>query len=1149
MANQMFKGLLNNNQSDYHSFSTDDPKAHKIGIIAYSLSSLPDYLSNIEEKVTKVFNCDGDGGLDDLKDKLLGVPQDVVGKYYVFKPETGKYEETEYTESLKDLAEAHDSSQLFGDPPANLLDKVEVIKDVQKSLHGCIEFKPFGDGEEDPVYKLHFQDRSKRNNARDLALNGDPKISSVPRIPTGKKYHFGITKKQTDKDNVGVYKVAEKSVFDIESSDLEARVAAKLRLSYNEGLGCFESGSQIILARLLQNLDPAPIAEIDVDTLDGVSSEDLYNPDSPYYTSQFSTGVAIPMTVHGGNPNTFGPNIINKDSKKKEKIRVVNRAAKSFKKNDVVVCMLIDNEWIVMDFGEQTLEPPGVKLGKWSFTKMLVNTDSFLLDDRYFTRGPDAGYSSFKQEERYQTDMRVMFYRDLNNSFANQELTQGGLNNINLLAKLNALPDSALEDVDVNAAAFPDNIDDIDFEPSSRYIQTSSFDMVGSTVGGSNEYGSIIGRTHRSINNDSSIASVAEYISDLGLWWGTNFSEGFAAGKTISIKGKSIPVEYNGNTKFFGDAASLDISDTSDEANKSKTGSMFDDTFDFNLYQLPADIGLNASISGQYGTPIESLSLLSQYEQSSDNFATLYNDFRFDEKRYSWISKQGDAADSFYDLEPVTKTKLQLIPLTWAYVENSGDAFSTLSGIPEYEQLWGGMYDRESELTTHDFESGIPWDYGVTHPPLLKPLQSVRRFSDPPSLGGANLIGINAFKNTVRIGGGASIQFDTGFSYGLPQYTTVTGGQVTPPTILPLGGGIAFGGGTNAIRTFGFPQWGRNNNILSGMWGSARLLIKVYDHWPEEDTIYDVRYFQPLHFGAGKLGTRASTNTLDEGVVANIEEWSPGADDFSDASIKYERAVDNIDYPGFDFRVPTYAHPTDQGVDNSPVPVDTIINARGAGGSADLSSTTNILRRKDEWKVNTIARGMMLSENFGFRYLRRTIGLNKNDITVLVEADLPEGVEFEDSSNGWKIKIKSAGTISAESIEFVDQGFDFTPSAFSSSVQNPDNPDDPLDRLYGKVLTLGDAQIMVHTGIVYDRLEETNYPKKQGSVNCLPDEGPDPLLQTGNRSSTIGVSKPNDTNLYDMFFFYANDVGHVDLVPQIQTAGFLQFVDLTIGAA
>ena len=46
----MFKGLLNNNQSDYHSFSTEDSKAHKLGIISYSVSSLPDYLKNIEEK-------------------------------------------------------------------------------------------------------------------------------------------------------------------------------------------------------------------------------------------------------------------------------------------------------------------------------------------------------------------------------------------------------------------------------------------------------------------------------------------------------------------------------------------------------------------------------------------------------------------------------------------------------------------------------------------------------------------------------------------------------------------------------------------------------------------------------------------------------------------------------------------------------------------------------------------------------------------------------------------------------------------------------------------------------------------------------------------------------------------------------------------
>ena len=49
--------------------------------------------------------------------------------------------------------------------------------------------------------------------------------------------------------------------------------------------------------------------------------------------------------------------------------------------------------------------------------------------------------------------------------------------------------------------------------------------------------------------------------------------------------------------------------------------------------------------------------------------------------------------------------------------------------------------------------------------------------------------------------------------------------------------------------------------------------------------------------------------------------------------------------------------------------------------------------------------------------------------------------------------------------------------------------------------------------------------------------------------TTIGIGQPNDTNLYDIFFFYGNDVGHVDMYPQAQTAGYIQYVDFDIGAA
>ena len=52
---------------------------------------------------------------------------------------------------------------------------------------------------------------------------------------------------------------------------------------------------------------------------------------------------------------------------------------------------------------------------------------------------------------------------------------------------------------------------------------------------------------------------------------------------------------------------------------------MFDDKLDFNFYQLPADIGTNAS-DGKFGTPIESL-LLTKYE-FRDNLPVAYDEYR-----------------------------------------------------------------------------------------------------------------------------------------------------------------------------------------------------------------------------------------------------------------------------------------------------------------------------------------------------------------------------------------------------------------------------------------------------------------------------------------------------------------------------------------
>lgn len=1133
----MFKGLLKYNQSNYHVFTTKDVRAENLGISAYSKDSLSEYLD--DKSVTdKDCNCVFSQQKADLKNKLLNGSDD---KYYItFDSAQNKYVKKDVDKNLAELIQVHDNSQIDLSQQQDE-DTLNLIKEIQQSLHGCVHFFPFDD---DVEYRLYFQDRNWRNNARVLGINGDPVITSVPRKATGRKYHFGITESQKEENNIGSYKVQDKKDFIIDNEDYTAKVNSKIRLSYNDALGYFESGTQVIIAKLLADLDAASLSELDFDTLEGADSADIYDPNSNNYTSQFATSVAMPMSVHNGNPYTFGPNIIDKDTFRKEKIRVVNRSPIPFKKNDTVLCLLIDNEWIVQGFGgDAQLEPAGIKLGRWSFTKLLANSDTYCKDDRFVT---DDQYFAGVYQDSYVAQMREKFYRHLNANYFDS-LSYNGLNDVATISRINASFISSIDNLDPSVAEFP--ADGSDFIPSKGYIQCSSFDLMGTIAGGNNPLGNIIGRTNMYVGNNTANAGVAEMAVDLGLFWGPVFTDGFNSAKVLNIKGQSVNATYNGIPGFFGGEGAVNVTGSTDAA---VLGGMFEDQNDFNFYQLPADAGTNAGPDGVNGRPIESLTLLSKLEQGSlGDFVSVYNQFRSSDQRYSWISKEN--GESLFDLEPVNKGSLSFIPMSFSMAEDwevaEGQTFAEGS-------VFQGMFARESSITGRSFaptdagydpdeevpasetrrsDNVLPWDIQI----LQKPAQNkgsnhLRKFYGNDIRGedydGANFVSITACKNTVRIGGGASVAFNTVYNFGLPAWTTVTGGQVTPPTILPIGGGIAFGGGTNAIRTYGFPQWGNSNSAVD-QFDATSLKAAMYDHWPEEDMIYDARYFAPLHFNPGLVGSEVNTVTLDEGEVGS------GPDDS-----RYERSADVLSY-SVDFRVPTYRDATG-GDDNAVVPLGVLVDRDGVGGKN--------LRPFDEWRVNPVCRGMMVSDTHGFRYFKRAIGLNTNYTVLAGGTGFSVGQEVE-LKNGAIIKIVSAsdqGTISSESIEIVDPGEGFLPSSFESSETNPDDENETLYGYKATLASIGDsAVVLFHDGIVYDRLLETPYPVKHGSVNCVPRSNGEDGVVSGSQSSTIGVTTPNSSNQYDIFLFYYSDVGHVDLLPEAQTAGFLQYINLDIGSA
>lgn len=1225
----MFKGILKYSEEAFHVFTTSSDIFAYLGASSFTIESIEKYLGlypndgagNVDQdladlgSVIEMSNCMSgtcdipEETADNLRKALINL-QNVFDLISGSDPRAKEYKIWEYDTSQAKYMEVQlsipDLPQLIKDHEDQELDirlpKDETIKRIQASLDGCIHYYPFsniGDPalskvqEENPKFNLYFRSRSNNSNKRKLANSDELIMASVPRRPSGGKYHNKFTDEaQSEENGLGVFVPIEDKIF--EEDDPNCKVATKMRLSYNRNLGCFESGSQTIIVRLLSNLDKAEIQEIDMDLLDASRPDDIYDPDSSVFTAQFTTGTGMPMSVHAGNPNTFGPNIIDKSTSKKEKIRVVNRSAKSFTKGDIVLCTLIDNEWIVHDIGVQTLAPAGVKCGKWSFSRMIANADSFFRDDRFFETG-DPNYRMIG-EDYSGNFMRPQYYVQYNAIMAGEP--DDGMNDHPLIARMNASPVNLISEMtteDLEDLDFSEDTLAMNFKPSKRYIQSSQFDQVSPDMGGNSTIGTLLGRT----NILSPIAPNpfgTNLASDMPFFFGASFPDGYGTPKVLSIKNKNVQAEYHGNTKFFGNQELVNVTNNESTALKDGISPMFGDNNDFSFLQLPAEIALNASPSGEFGSPIEHISLLANLEGNGGNLPRSYREFLTNTKRHSWISnKQRGEYSSLYDLEPLVKNRIQFVSLNMEMCgshfdrDNDDPNNSSIVSKTAYREIlkegfikegndfpgaFGNMFDRESELTSHTFNSDdyvpnlIPSNFSGPAYPVLPFYKHVRhntgnnynQLSDGPYQAdeGAQLQGITAARNTIRLGGATSVTFQSQYVIGVNTFGTVTGGQVTPPTILPIGGGIAFGGSTNPIRTREIPQWGNGTGSrrVQESFGATNLRAAMYDHWPEEDVIYDTRYFSPIFFCAGASKYQdVDTILVDEGITYS-DTWVPasGLVRLPD----YERTIDQIEFD-IDFRVPTSADPNNSASDNVPISAGALINGYGVATGPDVLDTTQSLRSKDEWRVNPVARGAMISHTAGFRHMRRVIGLSFDEYHIKTKGDgFPMGVPVK-ARNGKEVSVNVItgpdGGVSAVVPTNWGKGEGLMPSDFrrEHSIEDPDNPGQFITVTGYKVELQGvdgtdPAEIIFPMGEVYDKLYETNYPKKHGRVDLLPGSNGENGRLSGSTNASIGITEANSSNTYDVYYYYTNDISHVFLTEKSRAMPVSNYVILDIGA-
>ena len=400
-------------------------------------------------------------------------------------------------------------------------------------------------------------------------------------------------------------------------------------------------------------------------------------------------------------------------------------------------------------------------------------------------------------------------------------------------------------------------------------------------------------------------------------------------------------------------------------------------------------------------------------------------------------------------------------------------------------------------------------------------------------------------------------------------------------------------------------QWGRRTDDI-GSYNTSALHARIVDAWPTHLTVFDPRCMAVHHFQPGdptlaprKLWYRGGRPLFDEGELFEDASLLP-----SNAVFGYSTVEDGLDTcyqveersGSVDFRVPTFA----------PSPTGTII---GTGTLLDSSST---VRKKQDWRVNTVKRGMVKP----FHHYKITIGFSKNHLQIIsggegyVPNDVLKGYGGQGQDAWLKVKaIGSNGEITAvEPFEIaygeynengvpVDGkilqdsiGYGFGHEDFSeyagvctvSGFQTPTNKDDcteasgqwtvteqgsklrfsnytggdvRVDGMPGLRVSQGTgADIGVKKGIVYNKyIHDFGQTKRQVELLSLPSkEGKN--TQDGNNGIALGqrqkiVNIPDPVGVYDVYFYFHADVSYYSDNHDSKTRNHLNYCDLRFSPA
>ena len=784
------------------------------------------------------------------------------------------------------------------------------------------------------VYLLEQSGDNQPNvsNTRLITGDGGLMITDTPARPTG-----GVYSSQDSTDNemngsMGNY-------FPVKGKPkAKDKVTGKVRLSYDRNSETWGVQNQV-LAQLIEPLEPAEAPVIDLaeykDLVNEDDNKEFYSTSGDKYVGAFKTAEAVVLSKEGNNPNMFGPNMLNpcSDQMKMEVIRVVNRTSKSYKKNQLVMCHLIDNEWIATEFGKDPAEggdgSTATKVGRWEFSKFFCNWDT------YFTMGLEGtdqrtpiNPETLKRSVRYRTYGAY----EANGTFYSDREFQNGYSVADMIA-LNKPSE------DAGQAQAGDYL-------FNQPYQLTDFDQLGPELGGVSSI-SYIGRTNLYYDAQGQEGASQEYYTfEYATYWGAVFPDGFKSrdyGRVKNNPGVLAVRKFNsyGSQGYLSYvqtgaliASAFNNAPNSYSDGEPSTNGMFTrGSLDPNVRNLPASVGLNGRW-GEYTSPLVCYQevftgvvlngdLRPLMESLSDSAMTTGS------RILTTDSFEGSNA---FGMEPVNPKKITFTSLT-AEMAGHTDPFALLTNtrydrdfFTDYRDILsgngtgGGLQDDSAfgKAPERAIEKGTPgsygvlssqgttlniYDQGVQFPSTVQngivtydcynyyiggePIGSLTTpFYEDDDVGnslGAGMCGVQGARNVISKNAGGVITIDCECSYGINgDWLGGSSGGSTLSIIM----GVAFGTSSQATRGNLTPGWGSTDADDINSFGTTALHVKVYDYWPEASTYYLPTYHTVFHFNPGIAG---STPSRKEGVFRVSNPGTPNA------RTNYNDVLDDLD--------------------------------------------------------------------------------------------------------------------------------------------------------------------------------------------------------------------------------------------------------------